>query len=337
MLEAQDWLGGPIEVIPAVDVLGEEAVRLHQGAYDEVVERAGDPVELARALRARPAPRRIHLVDLDGARSGRVAAGARAARSPARSRRRRSRPRAGSARSRTRGRCSTRAPTASSSARRRCPTRRRGPRARRAARRRARRAGRRRCAPPAGRRTRACRRRGASRGAADAGVDARPLHRDRPRRHARRARPRARRAGRRRRACACSPRAASARRRTSWRSPPPAPRRPSSAARCSRALRGDQRQVGLQRGQVEAVRRLPAGRGSRREDRVDLVAVAIPERPGHLLQPAPGDDRERRPVVARPGRSRARPTSRASPARRASPSSPTTCWSCAVSGSSTPT
>ena len=62
---------GPIEVIPAVDVLGEGAVRLHQGAYDAVVERAGDPLELARAF-AEAGARRIHLVDLDGARSGQV-------------------------------------------------------------------------------------------------------------------------------------------------------------------------------------------------------------------------------------------------------------------------
>jgi phosphoribosylformimino-5-aminoimidazole carboxamide ribotide isomerase len=58
-------------VIPAVDVLGEEAVRLHQGDYDAVVERADDPVALARRW-ANAGARRIHLVDLDGARSGRV-------------------------------------------------------------------------------------------------------------------------------------------------------------------------------------------------------------------------------------------------------------------------
>ena len=71
--EWQRWLsgGGEIEVIPAVDVLGEGAVRLHQGAYDAVVERAGDPVELARAF-AEAGARRIHLVDLDGAKAGRV-------------------------------------------------------------------------------------------------------------------------------------------------------------------------------------------------------------------------------------------------------------------------
>ena len=68
------WFDGPIEVIPAVDVLGEEAVRLHQGDYDAVVERADDPVSLAGRWAAAGA-RRIHLVDLDGARSGRVRPG----------------------------------------------------------------------------------------------------------------------------------------------------------------------------------------------------------------------------------------------------------------------
>jgi phosphoribosylformimino-5-aminoimidazole carboxamide ribotide isomerase len=67
----QEWLATSIEVIPAVDVLGAGAVRLHRGDYDRVVERAGDPVELARRLAVEGA-RRIHLVDLDGARSGAV-------------------------------------------------------------------------------------------------------------------------------------------------------------------------------------------------------------------------------------------------------------------------
>jgi phosphoribosylformimino-5-aminoimidazole carboxamide ribotide isomerase len=69
VLEA--WLESPILVIPAVDVLGEGAVRLHRGEYDQVVERAGDPVALAGAFSAAGA-RRIHLVDLDGARAGAV-------------------------------------------------------------------------------------------------------------------------------------------------------------------------------------------------------------------------------------------------------------------------
>ncbi len=65
------WFEGTIEVIPAVDVLGAEAVRLHRGDYDAVVERADDPIELARRWAAAGA-RRIHLVDLDGARSGKI-------------------------------------------------------------------------------------------------------------------------------------------------------------------------------------------------------------------------------------------------------------------------
>src|SRR5690348_8039145 len=65
------WFEGPIEVIPALDVLGEDAVRLHQGDFDQVVERRAVPVDTARSLVAAGA-RRIHLVDLDGARSGRV-------------------------------------------------------------------------------------------------------------------------------------------------------------------------------------------------------------------------------------------------------------------------
>ncbi len=65
------WFDGPIEVIPAVDVLGAEAVRLHRGDYDAVVERTDEPAALAARWAAAGA-RRVHLVDLDGARSGRV-------------------------------------------------------------------------------------------------------------------------------------------------------------------------------------------------------------------------------------------------------------------------
>jgi phosphoribosylformimino-5-aminoimidazole carboxamide ribotide isomerase len=68
------WFEQEIEVIPAVDVLGEEAVRLHKGSYDDVVDRADDPVELA-ARWVESGARRVHLVDLDGARTGRVRPG----------------------------------------------------------------------------------------------------------------------------------------------------------------------------------------------------------------------------------------------------------------------
>src|SRR3954468_19132880 len=59
------------QVIPAVDVLGTEAVRLRRGEYDDVTLRRPDPAELAARFAAAGATW-IHLVDLDGARSGRV-------------------------------------------------------------------------------------------------------------------------------------------------------------------------------------------------------------------------------------------------------------------------
>lgn len=61
-------------VIPAVDLLGDEAVRLEQGDFGRVSHRAGDPAALvARFAAAQPAM--IHLVDLEGARSGRIRPG----------------------------------------------------------------------------------------------------------------------------------------------------------------------------------------------------------------------------------------------------------------------
>lgn len=60
-----------LRVIPAVDVLGDEAVRLTQGDYERVSLRAGDPLELVRRY-AEAGAGLIHLVDLDGARSGRL-------------------------------------------------------------------------------------------------------------------------------------------------------------------------------------------------------------------------------------------------------------------------
>jgi phosphoribosylformimino-5-aminoimidazole carboxamide ribotide isomerase len=56
-------------VIPAVDVIGEEAVRLEQGSFDRVVTREADPAAYVRRLVAAGA-RLVHVVDLDGARSG---------------------------------------------------------------------------------------------------------------------------------------------------------------------------------------------------------------------------------------------------------------------------
>jgi phosphoribosylformimino-5-aminoimidazole carboxamide ribotide isomerase len=58
-------------VVPAVDLLGEEAVRLEQGDYERVCLRAGDPAGLV-ATYAGAGSRLIHVVDLDGARAGQV-------------------------------------------------------------------------------------------------------------------------------------------------------------------------------------------------------------------------------------------------------------------------
>jgi len=62
-----------LQVIPAVDVLGESAARLERGAYDRVVAEAGDPAALVRRFATAGAPL-VHVVDLDGARSGRLRA-----------------------------------------------------------------------------------------------------------------------------------------------------------------------------------------------------------------------------------------------------------------------
>jgi phosphoribosylformimino-5-aminoimidazole carboxamide ribotide isomerase len=60
------------QVLPAVDLLGDEAVRLEQGDFGRVAARA-QPEELVRRFAAAGA-RLIHIVDLDGARRGRMRA-----------------------------------------------------------------------------------------------------------------------------------------------------------------------------------------------------------------------------------------------------------------------
>ena len=57
-------------MIPAVDLLGDDAVRLEQGDFGRVAARA-QPLELVRRY-AEAGARLIHLVDLDGARGGRI-------------------------------------------------------------------------------------------------------------------------------------------------------------------------------------------------------------------------------------------------------------------------
>ncbi len=56
-----------MELIPAIDLLGGRVVRLHKGAYDAATEYASDPVAVALGF-AEAGARRLHVVDLDGAR-----------------------------------------------------------------------------------------------------------------------------------------------------------------------------------------------------------------------------------------------------------------------------
>lgn len=58
-----------MELIPAIDVLDGKVVRLHQGRYDSATVYGDDPAEMARRFEEDGA-RRLHVVDLDGARDG---------------------------------------------------------------------------------------------------------------------------------------------------------------------------------------------------------------------------------------------------------------------------
>lgn len=57
-----------IEIIPAIDIIGGKCVRLSQGDYAQKTEYEVSPVEMAR-LYADAGVRRLHLVDLDGAKA----------------------------------------------------------------------------------------------------------------------------------------------------------------------------------------------------------------------------------------------------------------------------
>jgi phosphoribosylformimino-5-aminoimidazole carboxamide ribotide isomerase len=58
-----------VELIPAIDLLDGKVVRLHQGKYDEVTVYDDDPVAMAKRFEDQGAAR-LHVVDLEGARSG---------------------------------------------------------------------------------------------------------------------------------------------------------------------------------------------------------------------------------------------------------------------------
>ena len=60
-----------IEIIPAIDLLDGKCVRLEQGDFDRRTEYSDDPVAVARDFEA-AGIKRLHMVDLDGARGGKV-------------------------------------------------------------------------------------------------------------------------------------------------------------------------------------------------------------------------------------------------------------------------
>jgi phosphoribosylformimino-5-aminoimidazole carboxamide ribotide isomerase len=57
-----------IELIPAIDIIGGKCVRLAKGDYDKKTEYNESPVDVAKAFQ-QMGFRRLHIVDLDGARS----------------------------------------------------------------------------------------------------------------------------------------------------------------------------------------------------------------------------------------------------------------------------
>jgi phosphoribosylformimino-5-aminoimidazole carboxamide ribotide isomerase len=60
-----------VELIPSIDLRGGNVVRLEQGDYARETQYGRDPATVARGFAAAGA-RRIHVVDLDGARDGRA-------------------------------------------------------------------------------------------------------------------------------------------------------------------------------------------------------------------------------------------------------------------------
>ena len=63
----------PFELIPAIDLLGGEAVRLSQGDYDQATVYDPDPANVATRFRE-AGIKRLHVVDLEGAKAARPVA-----------------------------------------------------------------------------------------------------------------------------------------------------------------------------------------------------------------------------------------------------------------------
>lgn len=62
---------GKIDIIPAIDIIDGKCVRLSQGDYNSKTIYNEDPLEVARQFEAHGI-QRLHLVDLDGAKEGRI-------------------------------------------------------------------------------------------------------------------------------------------------------------------------------------------------------------------------------------------------------------------------
>jgi phosphoribosylformimino-5-aminoimidazole carboxamide ribotide isomerase len=60
-----------LEIVPSTDLRQGQVVRLQQGDYDRQINYGADPIATARAFKAAGA-RWMHIVDLDGAKEGRV-------------------------------------------------------------------------------------------------------------------------------------------------------------------------------------------------------------------------------------------------------------------------
>ncbi|MEZ5345950.1 MAG: HisA/HisF-related TIM barrel protein [Pyrinomonadaceae bacterium] len=60
-----------IEIIPAIDIIEGKCVRLNQGDFSQKKIYSDDPLSVAKKFEAHGL-RRVHLVDLDGAKIGKV-------------------------------------------------------------------------------------------------------------------------------------------------------------------------------------------------------------------------------------------------------------------------
>ncbi len=63
-------MGGKMIIYPAIDILNGNCVRLFKGDYNQVTHYSDDPLEMALTFKKAGATH-VHIVDLDGARTGR--------------------------------------------------------------------------------------------------------------------------------------------------------------------------------------------------------------------------------------------------------------------------